>query len=498
MSQLFTILDDKIVINKLALRFLEGPVTFNNALDLQGGATIRDNLVVGGRIVADVIEVNQVINKGLGGTGDSTHFVAEDESQLNGQGVTWTNGDEQSTLVYRPGNRLYTNLHLDLEHGRAYKIDNIEVLTGNALGSGIVRSSLRQVGPLNNLTVSGNAEVGEFFYVDSDTGRIGVGTESPNGMFGLVDNGIDFVIGSKVNGTINVGTYTNHDLAFTTDDTPRITVKTGGDVHVGSPTSRNAKLFVHGTIHAENIVSETKVERTDSVKFIATDGSIYGVGLNWVGSGSPKQFKLLSDPDRLWSTESIEVAQNRYYAINGQKVLAETELGSSVTRSSLTSVGNLEGLTVAGDALLQGVVTARTIKTSNVAFGEGSQTVTVSERGLATSLSLDITVGSQNVLYADSNNITIGTRENTRKQIRAYGTLSVNVNNPDPDLSLAVDGNIGFAGRKFITGSSAPLGGNYTVGDICWHNEPQIGGNVGWICVVAGTPGMWAKFGMIG
>jgi hypothetical protein len=70
MSQLFTIQDDKIVINKAVLRYLEGPTTFTGAFELNGGASIRDNLVVNGRIIADVIEANQIINRGTGG-GDS-------------------------------------------------------------------------------------------------------------------------------------------------------------------------------------------------------------------------------------------------------------------------------------------------------------------------------------------------------------------------------------------------------------------------------------------
>jgi len=496
MSQLFTIQDDKIVINKAVLRYLEGPTTFTGAFELNGGASIRDNLVVNGRIIADVIEANQIINRGTGG-GDSTAFTGTDEASLNGQGVTWTAGDSESTLVYRPGNRLYTNLHMDLELGRAYKIDNIEVLTGNTLGSSISRSSLRQLGPLNNLTVVGNVEIGQFLYVDSDTGRVGFGTESPNGSFSIVDNGAEFLISSPVQGTVKVGTYTNHDVAIITDDTARITVKTGGDVHVGSPTSRNAKLFVHGTLHAENIVTETKVERTDSVKFLATDGSIYGVGLTWVGSGSPKQLLLNSDPDRIWSSEHFELAANRNYLINGKVVLNETTLGNSITQSSLASVGTLNSLAVAGSTSLQNT-TATSIQTSSVSLGVSSQVLTVTDKGVAGTLSIDVTVGNENVLYADSSTIIIGNKDSNRKNIRTYGTLSVNVTNPDADLSLAVDGNIGFAGRKFITGASAPEYGNYSVGDICWNTNPMIGGAVGWICLSPGTPGMWSKFGTIG
>jgi hypothetical protein len=498
MSQLFTILDDKIVINKALLRYVEGPTSLTGSLEILGGASVQDNLIVKGRLVADVIEVNQIINKGLGGgSGDTTNFRAETEESLNGQGVTWNVGDTESTLVYRPGNRLYTNLHLDLERGRSYKIDNIEVLTGNTLGSSISRSSLRQLGPLNNLIVNGNVEIGQFVYIDSDTGRVGFGTESPNGSFSIVDNGAEFVMGSPATGTFNIGTYSNHDVAITTDNISRLTVKTGGDVHIGNATSRGAKLVVHGTIQAENIVTETKVERTDSVKFLATDGTVFGIGLQWVGSGSPKQLILRADPDRIWSSEHIELADRRSFMINNQVVLNSTTLGSTVTDSSLTSLGSLSSLTVNGVSTLADV-TAQSVQANEIKFGEGSQLVKVNDRGINTSLSFNLTVGEQNIIYADSGSVTIGSSENTRRQIRTFGTLSVNVNNPDPELQFAVAGNFGFAGRKFITGASAPEQGNYNVGDICWHTSPQIGGNIGWICCSAGTPGMWFKFGMIG
>ena len=496
MSQLFTILDDKIVINKALLRYVEGPTSLTGSLEILGGASIQDNLVVKGKIYADAIEVNQIINRGA--SSDGAAFKADDEASLNGQGVTWNVGEEQSTLVYRPGNRLYTNLHLDLERGRSYKIDNIEVLTGNTLGSSISRSSLRQLGPLNNLIVTGNVEIGQFVYVDSDTGRVGFGTESPNGSFSIVDNGAEFIIGSPSSGTMNVGTYSNHDVAITTDNIPRVTVKTGGDVHIGNTTSRGAKLVVHGTIQADNIVTETKIERTDSVNFLATDGSVYGIGLQWTGSGSIKQLILRADPNRIWSSEHIELAPHRSLMINNNRIIDETTLGSTVTQSSLTSLGELAELKVLGDTFLSGNTFAQSINAREINFGEGSQLVKVNDLGITSSLSFNLKVGEQNIIYADSGSLTFGSSDNTRRQIRAFGTLSINVNNPDPELQFAVAGNIGFGGRKFITGSSAPEQGNYNVGDICWSDVPQIGGNVGWICCGAGSPGMWFKFGMIG
>ena len=79
-----------------------------------------------------------------------------------------------------------------------------------------------------------------------------------------------------------------------------------------------------------------------------------------------------------------------------------------------------------------------------------------------------------------------------------FGQLTVGVNNPDPTVSLAVNGNISFANKKFITGIRPPIEGNFLKGDICWNQQPQEDGYVGWVCVTEGSPGMWAPFGAIG
>ena len=45
--------------------------------------------------------------------------------------------------------------------------------------------------------------------------------------------------------------------------------------------------------------------------------------------------------------------------------------------------------------------------------------------------------------------------------------------------------------------AAAPTTGTWARGDIVWNSEPIPGGNIGWVCTSAGTPGDWYEFGVI-
>lgn len=47
-------------------------------------------------------------------------------------------------------------------------------------------------------------------------------------------------------------------------------------------------------------------------------------------------------------------------------------------------------------------------------------------------------------------------------------------------------------------GAAAPVAGTWAVGDLVYDSAPAAGGNLGWVCTVAGTPGTWKPFGPIG
>jgi hypothetical protein len=55
----------------------------------------------------------------------------------------------------------------------------------------------------------------------------------------------------------------------------------------------------------------------------------------------------------------------------------------------------------------------------------------------------------------------------------------------------------GTNGRVITVGSAAPTSGDHASGEIVFNNAPSAGGKAGWICVTAGTPGVWKAFGPI-
>jgi hypothetical protein len=46
-------------------------------------------------------------------------------------------------------------------------------------------------------------------------------------------------------------------------------------------------------------------------------------------------------------------------------------------------------------------------------------------------------------------------------------------------------------------GTAAPATGAHVVGEIVWNTVPTSGGNIGWVCTTAGTPGTWKAWGTI-
>ena len=102
------------------------------------------------------------------------------------------------------------------------------------------------------------------------------------------------------------------------------------------------------SVHAS--ADETVVNSSKSVNFAGSEKTpIYGKGLQWSGFGNTKMLNFQANPDRLWSSNTLDLHRDAHYSIDNTVVLSSEELGPTVKNSNLRSVGVLNGLAVNGD-----------------------------------------------------------------------------------------------------------------------------------------------------
>jgi hypothetical protein len=473
MAKLFDIQETTVAIPDLTLATTRGELTHTGDISVLGDIQSVNNATINGVLTVNTINVANLITTN-GSAAELGQWFGNTESDINGKGFSWSWGTGQSQLIYRGGGRLWTNSNFDLGAGSSYKINNVPVISANALGSSITSSSLTSIGTLNSLQVSGDASLGQFAFFNSTHNRLGIGTDEPGAALDILDNNVEITLGSPRVNVAQIGTASNHDLLIATDGQPRITVKNSGEVIVPGD------MTVNGTLTVSNIVSDSRVERTHPIQFLPTQtSSIYNLGLIWAGADFTRQLLLLSGPDRLYTSEHFDLAAGKSYHVNTQQVLSEDTLGSSVVNSSLTSVGTLTNLNVAG--------TVSTAQVSTPVLNVGSLTV---QNGA-------VSIGTNNVFYSDDSETIIGNIGQQTKPVKVFGPLSVNINNPDPSLGFSVAGDVSIGNKRFTNGTAAPISGSYALGDICWNTTPQPGSYIGWVCVFAGAPGQWLGFGMI-
>lgn len=240
-----------------------------------------------------------------------------------------------------------------------------------------------------------------------------------------------------------------------------------------------------------------------------------GKGLIWSGQGNNKQFLFSSNPDKFFSSESIELAKGKNIIINNLPVINESSLGASVTKSNLKEVGRLKNLVIDGSLAVGGYLnydsntnrlgigtenpkTIIDLVEDNIEILIGCRESSIGFIGTFNSQDFEIhTDNTARIKVGSDGDITLGNPAFGPVHVNVLGKLSVNVNSPDHRAALHVNGSIKFNNKIHVIGICAPEGGSYSIGDICWNSEPRPGGHVGWICIQSGNPGIWNPFGRI-
>ena len=183
---------------------------------------------------------------------------------------------------------------------QAVMIDNNEVLWKDRLGKSVRISSLEKVAVLKDLEVANTLFDAE--------GRVGINTRSPSADFSVLSNGHE-IITRHTGESGFVGSVTHTPFSIGTDNTPRLIVKSNGDITVDGNIGigvRNPKekLEVAGNIKFQDkIFSSGTQEPTNGTwttgSVVWNDQPKKGLYVGWVcikggTPGSWRPFGLIS------------------------------------------------------------------------------------------------------------------------------------------------------------------------------------------------------------
>jgi len=221
-SQQLTIKDSSVEIKNLTVGAVKGNLSIENTLTAN---TIK----------VDVLEVREIKTDLKFGQGASLEVTVTGGETLVGKGMLLKGQGSTKQLIFSVNpDKFVSTEHFELLKDREYRIDGTPVLSATALGTGVVKSNLREVGRLRGLIVDGGFNLDQYVFYNNTTNRFGVGIENPNAGLSVCEDGVEVMLGTKDQSIGIVGTYASVPFEIVTDSTARITVGSSGNITFNS------------------------------------------------------------------------------------------------------------------------------------------------------------------------------------------------------------------------------------------------------------------------
>jgi hypothetical protein len=379
------------------------------SLDVSGNATLGGTLTIGGETYT--FPASQMVDGYLktDGSGNLSWASAGGGGGggIGGSGSTGkiakftSSTDIGNSIITETGAQLDVAGNMDLDATYTYKINNTNVLTATALGSGVTSSSLTSVGTLTALTVSGTATFSTPLANSNLATITTAGKVSNSATTATSTNTASAIVARDVSGNFVAGTITatlsgNASTATTASSvTNALTAGsflTSGGTYNGSAartfavdaTSANTASkvvardasgnFSAGTITATLSGNASTATTANSVASSLTAGTYITSSGTYNGSVA-RTFAVDATSANTVSKVVARDASGNFSAgtitatLNGAAPagsLSGTTLAAGVTDSSLTSVGTLGSLTVSGTATV-----GKVSPTANTVTGNG-------------------------------------------------------------------------------------------------------------------------------
>jgi hypothetical protein len=232
-SQQLTIKDTGVEIKSLTVDSVKGNLSVENTLTVN---TIK----------VDVLEVRELKTDLKFGQGASLEVTVSGGETLVGKGMLLKGQGSTKQLIFSVNpDKFVSTENFELLKDREYRIDGTPVLSATALGTGITKSNLREVGRLRGLIVDGSVNLGQYVFYNDSTNRFGIGIESPNGGLSVCEDGVEVILGTKDQSRGIVGTFASVPFDIVTDNTARMSVGSSGNITFNSPeVVLNGKLAI--------------------------------------------------------------------------------------------------------------------------------------------------------------------------------------------------------------------------------------------------------------
>lgn len=220
------IITDNVVrmnISRTGKIVIGNPVAQNADVEIQGRLFVRELIVDQKNVKTSPLE-----------------FKSAEGASNYGKGMVFISPGavKQFILSANPDQFLSTE-NINLTSGKSYMIDGFSVISSSSLGNNVTSSNLKELGVLNNLTVSGSTNLADTLSVS-------------NGSIIVSD-------GSSIIGNITIGNTTqninisDNNISLGTKDQPSTNAIINGSLAVGVQTiGSNAQFEVAGNIRFAN------------------------------------------------------------------------------------------------------------------------------------------------------------------------------------------------------------------------------------------------------
>jgi len=235
---------------------------------VDGNVTVRGDIKVYGMLDAGLVRTTEIITNQR----HEAQFLefSTPADTAAGHGLLWKGSPNKQFVLRLQPDRFWSTENIDILGSKSYMIDELPVLSRDTLGSNVVNSSLQNLGVLSNLTVSGAVSIGDYIHFNPVSQRLGIGTDTPNGLLSLLDyvNNVEIIIdGDSTNGYGKIGTYSTKGFELVTDDTVRISITETGNITLGQEFKDSTIIRAYGKIGVGVKNPSEQLEVAGNVKF---------------------------------------------------------------------------------------------------------------------------------------------------------------------------------------------------------------------------------------